>query len=74
MKKDGNDQLPADQKGNLFMVESAPLFIEYCCQGYVNCDTFNAVIAILLICCFASWIGAYILLRRALAEILPDRT
>ena len=56
------------------MVESAPLFIEYYCQGYVNCDAFNAVVAILLICCFASWIIAYILMCRALALILPDQS
>lgn len=26
------------------MVESAPLFIEYCCQGYVNMDAVKALI------------------------------
>ena len=45
------------------MVESAPLFIEYYCQGYVNCTAFNAVVAVLLICCFASWFCGFFCLR-----------
>ena len=54
------------------MVESAPLFIEYYCQGYVNCDAFNAVVAVLLIACFGSWISALFLVRCALVQIYPE--
>lgn len=54
------------------MVESAPLFIEYYCQGYVNCIVFNAVVAILLIACLASWFAAYFVLCRALKQLVPS--
>ena len=74
MKKDGKDPLPADQKGDVFMVESAPLFIEYCAQGYVNCDAFNAVIATLLIALIGTWVIVWFVLHRALAQIFPAGT
>lgn len=45
------------------MVESAPLFIEYCCEGYMNIAAFKAVVAVLLICCVASWLCGFFCLR-----------
>lgn len=56
------------------MVESAPMFIEYCAQGYINCDAFNAIVAIFVIAVVGTWFGVYILVRRAFLQIFPERT
>lgn len=55
------------------MVESAPMYIEYLCQPYISCEAFYIVVALLLVCCFASWFAAWFVLRRALKEIIPEK-
>lgn len=46
------------------MVESAPLFIEYCCQGYVNCFAFYAAVGALTFALVGTWIVGLILIVR----------
>ena len=46
------------------MVESAPLFIEYCAQGYVNCTAFNVIVGVLLFSLVVTWIAGFILIWR----------
>lgn len=58
------------------MVESAPLFIEHYCQGYVNCTAFNAVVAVLVIGLFASWFSGFFCFRffNKHSLLVSDRT
>lgn len=45
------------------MVESAPLFIEYYCTGYVHCNAFWTVVGILVAGMISSWVCAFLCLR-----------
>ena len=48
---------PAYQKGDFLMVESAPLFIEYYCVGYMHIEAVTA----LCICSFVAAVFAMFL-------------
>lgn len=53
------------------MVESAPLFIEYCCVGYMHIDAVKAIIALAVIYPFVA--STFTLLTEIALEIYKKR-